>query len=61
MPGTVADRANELVCNEANKFILTDRSGPPIGDIEITGVDRDAADSNKKQALQDPPHKFQAT
>ena len=52
---------NELACNEPNKFIFTDMSVNPIGYIYITGVNRDAADSNKNQAPQDPSHKFHAT
>ena len=61
MPDTFISRVNELSCNEPNQFIFTDRSGCHFGDINITGVDRDAADIKNNQAPQDPPHKFQAT
>ena len=61
MPDTVISRVNELACNELNQFIFTDRRGIPIGDINITGVDRDTYDSNKNKAPQDPPPEFQAT
>ena len=44
MPDTFIARVNELDCNEPHQFIFTYRRGSPIGDIDITGVDRDAAD-----------------
>ena len=61
MPKTFIYCVNKLHWNEPNQFIFTDHSGHPIGDIDITGVDRDDSDSNNNQAPQDPPHKFQAT
>ena len=61
MPDTAIARVNNIAYNEPNQFIFTNYRGRPIGDIEITGVDRDAGDSNKNQAPQDPPHKLQAT
>ena len=54
-------RVNNLACNELDQFLFTDHIGCPIGDINITGVDMDAAGGKKNQAQQDPPHKFQAT
>ena len=56
MPDTFITCVKEIVCNEPNHFIFTDRSCCNIGDIEITVVDRDADDSTKNQAPQDPPH-----
>ena len=61
MPDTVIYHVNKIAWNEPNQFIFTDRSGHPIGDIDITGVDRDDAYSNKNKAQQDPPHEFQET
>ena len=61
MADTVIDCVNELACNEPNQFIFTDRRGRPIGDVEITGVDRDTDDSNKTQAPKYLPHEFQTT
>ena len=61
IPDTVAARVNQLACNKPNQFIFTDRRGPPIGYGKIARVDKDADDSNKNQAPEDPPHKFQAT
>ena len=59
MPDTVINRVNELYCNKTNQFIFTDRSGFSIGDIDITGVDKDNAYSHKNKFLQDSPHNFQ--
>ena len=61
MPDTVLYLVNKLACNEPNQFIFTDRRCCPIGDINIIGVYRYSADSNKKQAQQDLPHDLQAT
>ena len=61
MPNTAIACVKDLACNEPNQFIFTDRSGCLIGDIDITLVDRDAADSNKNQAPQDPAQDIQAT
>ena len=59
MPDTVISRLNELACNKPNRFIFTERRGSPIGDADITGVDKDTNDINKNKAPQDPPHEFQ--
>ena len=48
MPDTGIAHFNKLSLNEPNKFTFTERRGFPIGDIKITGVDRYAADRNKK-------------
>ena len=61
MPDTAISCINELACNKPNRFIFTDRSGHPIGDINITEVDRNAAYSNGNQDPQDLPRKFQTT
>ena len=61
MPETGISRVKEISCKKQNKFIFTDRSVNTIGDINTTGVDKDAADSKKNQAPQDPPHKSQTT
>ena len=61
MPDTVIACINKLACNKSNNFIFTDRIGCTIGYAKTTGVDRDAADINKNQAPQYPPHKFQET
>ena len=61
MPDTFISRVNELAWNELNQFIFTDRRGRPIGDVDITGVDRDTDDSNKTQAPKYLPHEFQTT
>ena len=61
MPDTVIAHVNELSYNEPNKFIFTELSGCPIGDIYITGVDRDAADRNINNSPWYPNHKLQAT
>ena len=45
-PDTVTARVNELACNEPNQVIFTDRSGRPIGYIDMTGVNRDSTDIN---------------
>ena len=47
MSDTFISCVNKLACNEPNHFILTYLIGCPIGDIYITGVNRDAADSIK--------------
>ena len=61
MTATFIACVNKLAYNEPKKFIFTDHRGSPIGEINITVVDRDAGDSNKNQAPQDTPHEFQAT
>ena len=61
MPENIISRINKLALNETNQFIFTYRRGCPIGDVEITGEDRDADDSNETEAPQDPPHEFQVT
>ena len=61
MPDSVVVWVNKLDCNEPNQFIFTDRRGCAIGDVYITGVDKNTGDSNKNQALQYSPHKFQST
>ena len=60
MPDTVITRVNEIAYNEPYQFIFADRRGLPIVDDAITVVDRDADDSNKNQAPQDPHCKLQA-
>ena len=47
MPKTFISHVNELTYNEPNQFRFTDRSGCPIGNINIKGVDRYAADRKK--------------
>ena len=47
MPDTVISRVGELSSTEKNRFIFTDCRGCPIGDVDITVVDRDADDSKK--------------
>ena len=46
MPDTVISHVNKITCNEPNQFIFIDHSGCPIGDTNIIGVGRYAADSN---------------
>ena len=47
MPDTVIARVNEIYCNEPNRFIFINRRVHPIGDLEITGVDKDTDDLKK--------------
>ena len=61
MPDNVISRVEKLAYNEPNRFIFTDHRSSTIGNIDITGVDRDAYDSNENKAPQYPSHKFQAT
>ena len=61
IPDIVIARVNKLSYNEPNQFIFTDCIVFTIGDINIIGVDSDAADISKNKSPQDPPHKFQAT
>ena len=61
MPDTAISRVNKLASNEPYRFIFKDCICRPIGYIGITGVHRNADYSNKNQAPQDPPHKFQST
>ena len=46
MSDTSIARVNKLAFNETYQFIITDHRGRPIGDIEITGMDRYASGSN---------------
>ena len=46
MSDTSIARVNKLAFNETYQFIITDHRGRPIGDIEITGVNRYASGSN---------------
>ena len=61
MPDTDTARVNNLSWNEPNQFIFIYHRGCPIGDINITGVDKDASDNKKNQSPQDPTHELQAT
>ena len=61
MPETVISCVKELSWNETNKFIFTYRICHLIGYTYTTGVDRDAADTNKNQAPQKPSQNLQAT
>ena len=56
MPDTVISRFNETAYNELNQFIFTDHRNCPIVDGEITGMYKDAYDSNKNQSPQDPSY-----
>ena len=47
MPETVIAHINEIYCNEPNRFIFINRRVHPIGDLEITGVDKDTDDLKK--------------
>ena len=47
IPDTDIARVNKLASNEPNQFILKDRRGCTIGNVNITGVDMDTDDSNK--------------
>ena len=55
MPETFTACVNEIAWNELDQFIFTERRGNTIGDIDITGVDRNDADSIKNQPPQDLP------
>ena len=61
MPDTFISHINKLACNEPNQFTFIDRRYCPIGDVDITGMDRYTDDSNKKQAPKYPSHEFQTT
>ena len=47
MPDTIIACVNKITCNEPNQFIFTYRRGHPIGDANITVVDRYTGDSKK--------------
>ena len=46
MPDIVIACVNKLACNEPDQYFFTDRRGYTIVDINITGLNRDAADKN---------------
>ena len=60
MPDTAIACVIEISWNEPKKFIFIDHRGCTTGDFEITGVDRDADDSNKNLSPQNIPKTFHA-
>ena len=54
MSDTVIDRVNKLGHDQPELLVFTDRKGHLIGDVELTGVDRDEDEDQDE----DPPNAF---
>ena len=57
MPDTVIAHVNKLACKEPNQFIFKENSDNPIGDIDTTGMDRDADDGPTRPSSQIPSNR----